>query len=138
MILTDEHNIRTLGCYRDILRGEQSHVWGENVEVLTPNIDRLASEGAIFSNFYTVAPLCTPSRASFMTGLYPPKTGGSRVNHGRMDDDMITFAQILRDQRGYDTGYFGKWHLNGDAKPGWGNDERKFGFTDTTYQVSTN
>ncbi len=136
MILTDEHNLRTLGCYRDHLQGEQAYVWGEGIKVDTPHLDRLAAEGALFTNYYTVAPLCTPSRASFMTGLYPPKTGGSSVNHGRMDDNMITFAQVLQEQRGYFTGYFGKWHLNGEDKPGWGNDERKFGFMDTTYQYN--
>ena len=74
MILTDEHNLRTLGCYRDQLQGEQAHIWGEGVQVDTPHLDRLAAEGALFTNYYTVAPLCTPSRASFMTGLYPTKT----------------------------------------------------------------
>ena len=136
MILTDEHNLRTLGCYRDALGGEQTHVWGDNLEVETPNIDRLAAEGALFSNFYTVAPVCTPSRASFMSGLYPPKTGESQYNHGRMNDNITTFANILKDQRDYFTGYFGKWHLNGDEKPGWGNDERKFGFENTKYQYN--
>ena len=130
MIITDEHNLRTIGCYRDVLKGEQKHVWGKDAIVDTPNIDRLAAEGAIFENFYTVAPLCTPSRASFMSGLYPHKTGGSQYNHGRMNDDVVTFAQVLQEQRGYRTGYIGKWHLNGDEKPGWGNSFRKFGFTD--------
>jgi arylsulfatase A-like enzyme len=136
MLLTDEHSIRTLGCYRDLLFDEQKHVWGDGIEVETPNIDRLAKEGAIFSNFYTVVPLCTPSRASFMSGLYPAKTGGSDLNHGRMDDHITTFAEVLKTQRDYHTGYFGKWHLNGDEKPGFGNDERKFGFTDTKYQFN--
>lgn len=143
MILTDEHNLRTLGCYREFFKNkksnpkyqQQAHVWGDGVEVETPNIDRLAAEGALFTNFYTVAPLCTPSRASFMSGLYPGKTGKSGDNHGRMDDDIVTFAEILKSQRDYVTGYFGKWHLNGHDKPGWvhGN-VRKFGFKDTKYK----
>ena len=140
MVLTDEHNLRTLGCYRQIFKNrkqdEQAYVWGDDIEVETPHIDRLASEGAIFTNFYTVAPLCTPSRASFMTGLYPQRTGASE-NHGRMKDDIVTFADILKKERGYHTGYGGKWHLNGEAKPGWSdvndNDYRSFGFTDSTY-----
>ncbi len=61
MILTDEHNLRTLGCYREYFKskqknnyGQQAHVWGDGVEVETPNIDRLAAEGALFTNYYTV------------------------------------------------------------------------------------
>ena len=140
MILTDEHNLRTLGCYREFMKSEnqteQAFVWGEGVEVETPNIDRLANEGTLFTNFYTVAPLCTPSRASLMSGLYPQKTGKSDDNHGRMDDDIVTFAQVLRNQRDYYTGYLGKWHLNGKDKPGWGGNKRKFGFGDTEYQFN--
>jgi arylsulfatase A-like enzyme len=140
MILTDEHSMRSLGCYRDFMKSEnqadQAYIWGDGVEVETPNIDRLANEGTLFSNFYTVAPLCTPSRASFMSGLYPQKTGESDDNHGRMDDDITTFAKILKSERDYLTAYLGKWHLNGDQKPGWGNSKRKFGFGDTTYQFN--
>jgi arylsulfatase A-like enzyme len=137
MIITDEHNLRTLGCYRDFFVNEnqdrQAYVWGDNRYVETPFIDSLAAEGALFTNFYTVAPLCTPSRASFMTGLFPQKTG-SESNHGQMNSDMETFATVLRLQKDYKTGYFGKWHLNGSTKPGWGDNSRKFGFEDTHYQ----
>lgn len=66
MILTDEHNIRTLSVYRDYLvkkYGEDKvDVWGSDAKMATPNIDALANEGAILTNFYTVAPVCTPSR----------------------------------------------------------------------------
>lgn len=111
MIITDEHSIRTLGSYIDFFRSqgqdEQASIWGEGIEVETPNIDRLATEGALFTNFFTVAPLCTPSRASFMSGLYPQKTGETEMNHGRIDDDTVTFARVLK-QNDYFTGYFGK------------------------------
>ena len=138
MILTDEHSVRTLGCYREFMRSqnqpEQANVWGEGIEVETPHIDRLAAEGALFSNFYTVAPLCTPSRASFMSGLYPQNAGDTGENHGEMDEHITTFAKVLRRHRDYYTGYFGKWHLNGEEKPGWGSNVRKFGFEDNKYQ----
>ena len=140
MILTDEHSVRTLGCYRDFMKSqnetEQAFVWGEGIEVETPHIDRLASEGALFTNFHTVAPLCTPSRASFMSGLFPQKTGESEDNHGRIDDHISTFAKVLKWNKQYDTSYLGKWHLNGDKKPGWGNKKRKFGFDNTYYQFN--
>ena len=68
-----------------------------------------------------------------MTGLYPHATGVP-VNHVSLNDDVITFAEILRRQ-GYATGYIGKWHLDGDAKPGWA-PERKFGWEDNRYMYN--
>uniref|UniRef100_A0A7S3Q400 ShKT domain-containing protein n=1 Tax=Chaetoceros debilis TaxID=122233 RepID=A0A7S3Q400_9STRA len=139
MILTDEHNYRTLSSYRDYLASKvgsySTDVWGD-VRLDTPNIDMLAKEGALYSNFYTVAPLCTPSRASFMTGMYPAFTGNSALNHGEMDQDMTTFAKILKDKKAYRTGYFGKWHLDGEHTPGWGHNGRMFGFEQNKYRFN--
>ena len=133
IIMTDEHNLRTLGCYRDTMENSQSFVWGEGVKVDTPHIDSLARDGALFTNFNTVAPLCTPSRASFMTGMYPATTGVIG-NHDKMNKNAVTFAEILREKEDYYTGYIGKWHLNGDPKPGFNDKKRSFGFIDTKYQ----
>jgi uncharacterized sulfatase len=120
MLLTDEQNFRTLSCYRDYLLSQynMSHVdvWGDNLSVHTPNIDSLAKDGAMFTHFYTSSPLCTPSRGTFMTGMYPPFTG-TATNTGVLDAELKTWAEILRDERGYKTSYMGKWHLDGDAKP---------------------
>lgn len=135
VIYTDEHNFRTIGAYRELLRRDQAFMWGNGVEVKTPHLDSLAKEGALLTNFYVVAPLCTPSRASFMTGLYPIATGASG-NNDPLDSDMTTFAEILKKKRGYMTGYMGKWHLNGSTKPGFSHPTRKFGFTDTKYQFN--
>lgn len=100
--------------YRDYLLTKHSKekvdVWGD-VHLNTPNIDSLATDGALFTNFYTVSPLCTPSRASFMTGLYPPFTGAADQNNGKLDTNIKTWADILRDERGYTTSYMGKFHL---------------------------
>jgi len=109
-------------------------VWGD-IFLNTPNLDKLANEGAIFANFYTVAPLCTPSRASFMTGLYPPFTGADQ-NHGKLDTNITTWAEILRAEGGYHTGYMGKWHLDGEEKPLWGSNNRDFGFEDNKYRYN--
>ena len=122
MIITDEHNLRTLSCYRNYLANKcpncnSTDVWGPNLVLDTPNIDALAEEGAIFTNFYTASPLCTPSRASFMTGLYPTFVGEADVNQGPLDPNLITWAEVLRSERGYHTGYMGKWHLDGTIKP---------------------
>ncbi|WP_343330534.1 sulfatase [Polaribacter staleyi] len=133
IIQTDEHNFRTLGCYRDQLRKEQAYVWGEGVEVKTPNIDRIANEGAICNNYYASSPVCTPSRASFVSGLYPVATA-SYKNDIPMYDDVVTFAEALR-KEGYATSYLGKWHLDGDSKPGFA-PKRKFGFDDNRYMFN--
>jgi len=117
------------------MKRAQAYVWGKDVEVLTPNIDSLAKDGAIFSNFNVVAPLCTPSRGSFMTGLYPKFTGAVK-NHQPMNDDALTFAEILKQKADYYNGYIGKWHLNGMEKPGFSNEDRRFGFDDIKYQFN--
>lgn len=110
--MTDEHNMRTISAYRNYLlqktgSKEDVDVWGLDQFVNTPNIDRIAAEGALYSNFYTVAPLCTPSRASFMTGMYPTFTGASE-NSLPLDPNLKTFADVLSDKLFYHTAYFGK------------------------------
>jgi len=133
IIQTDEHNLRTIGAYRATMSKEQGHIWGENNIVETPHIDMLAKDGALFTNWYATSPVCTPSRASLVTGLYPVATG-SPVNNMPMKDEMLTFAQILK-ENGYATSYVGKWHLDGDNKPGF-EPERKFGFSDNRYMFN--
>ena len=78
IIHTDEHNFRTLGCYRQSMDKEQAYMRGENAIVETPNIDKLAQEGALCHNWYASSPVCTPSRASMISGLYPIRTGSHR------------------------------------------------------------
>lgn len=133
IIHTDEHNLRTLGCYRKQLGEEQGFVWGKGVKVDTPNLDRIANEGAICNRYYSSCPVCTPSRASFVTGLYPVATG-SPQNDLPLNDGLPTFATVLQEQ-GYATSYVGKWHLDGDAKPGFC-PARKFGFADNRYMMN--
>ena len=132
IIHTDEHNFRTLGCYRDTLPPAQALMWGKAV-VETPNIDWLAKEGALCTKFYGTTPVCSPSRSSFVSGRYPQNT--PVVTNGiPMNDSIITFAEILR-KAGYATGYSGKWHLDGGGKPQWG-PKRQFGFTDNRYMFN--
>jgi len=134
VMFTDEHNLRTLGCYRDKMRSSEANVWGRNVYGSTPHIDSLAKKGAIYLNAYAVAPLCTPSRASFMTGKFPFDTG-AWMNHTPLNDDEVTWAKILQ-LDGYETGYIGKWHLNGESKPDFSNEKRAFGFNDIEYMFN--
>ena len=83
----------------------------------TPNLDRMADEGAIFRNFHDAQPVCSASRAGLLTGCYPNRVGihwammpKSKVG---ISDQETTLAQLLKKQ-GYATAMFGKWHL-GDA-----------------------
>ena len=133
IIHTDEHNFRTLGCYRDLLPKEQAFIWGDGVKVETPNIDSLAKRGALCDRFYAASPVCTPSRASFLTGCYPQNTGAP-INDMTMRDDLVTFAEVLR-RNGYATGYAGKLHVDGPARPGW-TPKRTFGFEDNRYMFN--
>ena len=114
IIHTDEHNFRTLGCYREQLPPEQAFAWGPGNCVETPNIDSIAHEGALCNNYYASSPVCTPSRASFLTGLHPQATGAPK-NGEHLRQDIPTLGTILRDN-GYSTSYVGKWHLDGNRK----------------------
>ena len=133
IIQTDEHNFRTLGCYRDTLPQEQAFVWGKDAFVETPAIDSIAQRGAICTSFYATSPVCTPSRAAFFSGRYPHNTG-SHTNDQPLSNDIVTFAEVLR-RDGYATGYAGKWHLDGPGKPQWA-PIRKFGFTDNRFMFN--
>jgi arylsulfatase A-like enzyme len=133
VIHTDEHNFRTLGCYRALLPDDQAFIWGKDSVVTTPNIDWIAARGAISTSFYATTPVCSPSRAAFVSGRYPQNTPVV-TNNIPISDEIVTFAEILR-REGYATGYAGKWHLDGTGKPQWA-PERKFGFQDNRYMFN--
>jgi len=133
VIHTDEHNFRTLGCYRELMSPDQAMVWGKQAVLETPNIDGLAKAGALCTKFYATTPLCSPSRSVFMSGRYPQNTPVT-TNNVPMSDDVVTFAEILR-RSGYKTGYAGKWHLDGTGKPQWA-PKRQFGFADNRYMFN--
>jgi N-acetylglucosamine-6-sulfatase len=79
--------------------------------VVTPHLDRLASEGILFSNAFVTTSLCSPSRASFLTGQYA-HTHGVRDNLTPWVEENVTFLEILKGA-GYDTAFIGKWHMPG-------------------------
>lgn len=87
-----------------------------NTILRTPNLDKLAETGVEMTQF-VVSPLCSPTRASLMTGRYHYRTGVTEVTRGTflMHEDEVTIAELFRDA-GYRTGIFGKWHL-GDSYP---------------------
>ena len=81
----------------------------------TPNMDRLAREGARFLNAFATTPLCSPSRACFLTGQYA-HTNGIIDNTARPSHGLQIFPSELQ-RAGYRTGFFGKWHMGNDDSP---------------------
>ena len=88
--------------------------------VKAPNIHRIASEGATFKNAFVTTPLCSPSRASFLTGQYAHKHGiTDNTDRSPRSHELVTFPRLLHDA-GYETAFIGKWHMGVDdnARPG--------------------
>jgi N-acetylgalactosamine-6-sulfatase len=139
-VFTDDLGWGDLGCYG-------------HPHIDTPNVDRLAEEGSLFTQFYANSGVCSPSRAAFMTGQFPARHRlhaaimWSELNETRnvaeyLDPDVPTVTGLLQDA-GYDTAHFGKWHLGGGADapdiPDYGVDTyRTTGSedTDTTWDAS--
>lgn len=109
VILADDLGYGDLGSYGS----EQNR---------TPHLDRLAAEGLRFTDFHSNGPMCTPTRAALLTGLYPNRFGPrfEAALSGRSDRDRglpleaVTIADALKDA-GYATGMYGKWHLGYQA-----------------------
>ena len=101
IIFADDQGYQDMGCFNAPL-------------IETPNLDRMAAEGMKFTDFYSAAPVCTPSRAALMTGCYAqrvslPNVIGPSAKIG-INSDEVTLAEILKAQ-GYATACYGKWHL---------------------------
>ncbi len=103
-IMTDDHSFQTISAY------------GSEVSKLapTPNIDRLAKEGMLFTRGYVENSLSTPSRACLMTGLYSHQNGQKMLGKGI--DSTKTFVSELMQDAGYQTAVFGKWHMQCEPK----------------------
>ncbi|MBI1176897.1 sulfatase-like hydrolase/transferase [bacterium] len=97
MVVVDQYRPDLIGAY------------GDGLNISTPNIDRLASEGLTFNNALSICPLCTPYRAMVMSGRYGSHTG-SVINFTQFNPRQPTIARAFRDA-GYMTGIIGKWHL---------------------------
>lgn len=84
----------------------------------TPGLDSLADEGVLFQNAFVVYSLCSPARATMLTGLHAHKHGVTD-NKNPFPRNLVTYASILQDN-GYETGYFGKWHMGDQVeRPGF-------------------
>src|SRR5688572_6919672 len=118
LILTDNHGAWTLGCYG-------------NRDIRTPNIDRLAREGILFERCYASNAVCSPTRATLLTGLIPSQhgvhsylaTGGAQMGPHAYSTivEFRSLPAILADA-GYICGLTGKWHLGDNLR-------RQHGFT---------
>ena len=91
----------------------QSTGYSGNPDVKTPHLDALADESVVFNTAVAVLPVCSPFRASLLTGQYP-LTHGVFYNDKPLRNEALTMAEIYQ-EAGYQTGYIGKWHLNGHA-----------------------
>ncbi len=100
----------------DQMRAQAQGYMG-NQDVITPNLDQLASQGIVFSSAISTFPVCTPARAMWLTGRYPTSTGVIS-NDIRLSAEETTIAEILKNN-GYRTGYIGKWHLDGPERQGF-------------------
>lgn len=105
LILIDDLGYGDVGCYGNTINS-------------TPNIDRLAKEGIRFTDFHTNGPMCTPTRAALLSGMYQnrlgekfegPLSGKTQYDEG-MPLEVETMAEMLKNE-GYATGMYGKWHL---------------------------
>jgi arylsulfatase A-like enzyme len=89
-----------------------------NQEIKTPHIDQLAKEGVLLLKTYANNPVCCPARAILLTGTYN-HINGMTANDLRLREDHITIAELMQ-QKGYRTGFIGKWHLDGALRePGF-------------------
>ncbi|RKN61270.1 sulfatase-like hydrolase/transferase [Paenibacillus ginsengarvi] len=110
-IMTDDQGPWALGC-------------AGNKEIQTPNLDRLAAEGVRLDNFFCASPVCSPARASLLTGRIPSQHGiHDWIEKGNAADgaieylqDQLAYTELLA-QNGYVCGLSGKWHLGDSMKP---------------------
>jgi arylsulfatase A-like enzyme len=112
VILTDNQGDWTLGCYG-------------NQEIRTPNVDRLAAQGTLFTRAFACNGVCSPNRATFLTGLIPSQHGVHCFLDPKFNDgpnakyqlgEFTTLPKVMK-TAGYQTALIGKWHLGDNAKP---------------------
>ncbi len=127
LILTDDQRWDQLGC--------EGHPF-----LKTPAIDRIAAEGARFANMFVTTSLCSPSRASFLSGLYAHSHGVVN-NFTDYPADLPSFPRRLQES-GYETAYIGKWHMGEESderRPGfdyWITHKGQGKYYDTTFNVN--
>jgi len=123
-ILTDDMGFGDISCFNGVYK--------------TPNIDKIAKEGRRFTNYYSVSPICSPSRAGFLTGMAPARFNFTTYLDNRKHNknceqadflpvDAPSVARVLHDA-GYATGHFGKWRMGGGRDVHTAPSIKKYGF----------
>lgn len=123
-ILTDQQQATAMGAVDDSFH--------------TPNLDQLTQDGTLFTNCYTTTPQCSPARSSIITGQYPHQTGVTTCSNWgqfKIKPESPSMGKEVRDS-GYETAWFGKWHLGQDrlGPLGW----EQYGCTEQHYPASGN
>ena len=104
----------------------QATGYAGDTNVRTPNLDRLAARSVNFENAVSCCPVCSPYRASLLTGQYP-LTHGVFLNDVPLRNEAVSLAEVYRNA-GYETAYIGKWHLDGNHRSAFIPRERRQGF----------
>lgn len=112
-------------CFTDQQRA-QATGYGGNPVVKTPHLDALAGQSVNFVNAVSGWPVCSPYRATLMTGQHP-HSHGVFLNDVPLGDEAVSFAQALGGA-GYNTGYIGKWHIGGRGRASYIEPEHRQGF----------
>ena len=120
---TEQPNVLIL--FPDQWRRQAFSCYGDP-NVKTPNIDQLAQQGVRFNRCYATNPVCSPARAIFLTSRYGHQTGLIQ-NSLFLPSKEVTFPEVFA-ANGYATGYIGKWHLDGTARPGFVPPMRRQGY----------
>ncbi|MCM8758999.1 MAG: sulfatase [Candidatus Omnitrophica bacterium] len=111
--------------FADQMRAQATHYAGDP-NAITPNLDRLAEESIVFTNAVAGCPVCSPYRASLITGQYP-HTHGIFLNDLHLQHKAVSIADAFNSAT-YNTGWIGKWHLDGHGRTRFIPPERRQGF----------
>ncbi|WP_139959662.1 sulfatase-like hydrolase/transferase [Flavicella sediminum] len=114
IVLSDQHSADMVGAYG-------------NTQIITPNLDQLSREGILLENAFSSQPVCTPFRGMLMSGMHPLKNGAFVNDVPLLPNKTKLMAEILK-EKGYQTAYFGKWHLLGGNRDRGVPKELSYGF----------
>jgi arylsulfatase A-like enzyme len=122
-----QHRPNLLFVFADQWRAQSTGYAGDpNLHGKTPHLDRLAQESVNLVNAVSTVPVCTPYRASLLTGQYA-LTHGLFMNDASLNPELTTIGKVFK-SAGYDTGYVGKWHVDGHGRADFIPEERRQGF----------
>ncbi|MBV1888523.1 MAG: sulfatase-like hydrolase/transferase [Urechidicola sp.] len=99
--------------------------YGFNSEIKTPSLDQMSENGLRFDRFYAQAPVCSPTRGSYLTSRHPFRYGVFEANIGILRPEEVTLSEVLQENN-YATGHFGKWHLGALSEKQLGQKRMKY------------